>query len=103
MPIVATEAKSQNPGHDNCAPVKFHASQSIVKVNGSPILVVGDTSDGHSCGKPYEHPYHISQIAAGSGIVFINGKPVARQGDQISGCPMPVSVSGGDGLVNISS
>lgn len=104
MPAIATEAKSQQPGHDNCAPTKFTAvQQSIVKVNGSLVLCVGDQAGGHSCGKPYEHPYHIPVIAEGSSIVKINGKPVALDGKALSGCPVPNQVSQGDELVKISN
>lgn len=102
MASVATQAKSQNPGHDNCAPVKFTPQQTFVTVNGSPVLLVGDVSSTHSCGDPYNHAPHTSTIAAGSSIVFINGIPAAREGDAISGCPVPVSVDGGDALMDIA-
>lgn len=47
-----------------------------VKVNGSPVAVVGADVQGHARGL-----HRTSKIAVGSGTVFAQGKAVCRAGD----------------------
>jgi uncharacterized Zn-binding protein involved in type VI secretion len=55
-----------------------------VLINGMPAIVVGDPMAVHVCVvKPF--PAHGSSVAAGSGTVIVEGKPLARIGDAI-GC-----------------
>lgn len=51
------------------------SGQSAVRVNGTPVAVVGDKTlcTGVPCTDP---------IVVGSGIARINGKPIARVGDR---------------------
>lgn len=100
MADIATVATSRQPGHDACAPTNFTASQTIVTVNGSPVLVVGDKAGPHGCD---DHGTHTPVIAQGSTIVSINGQAVSFDGAAISGCPAAIKVTGGDGLVDIGS
>lgn len=102
MPSIATMAKSTEPGHDNCPPTGAASGQDLVTVNGSPVMCISDTFSGHSCGDPFNHPYHVPTIAQGSSVVSVNGKPVSFNGANISGCPVPITVSGGDDLVDVA-
>jgi uncharacterized Zn-binding protein involved in type VI secretion len=51
----------------------IQAAQTLVKVNGKPVAVVGDKI---TCDDT------IDTVVTGSAIVKINGKPVARIGDK---------------------
>lgn len=103
MPPVATLAKSRCSGHDKCAPTQAaSAGQSILKVNGSPAMVIGGTFQTHGCNnKP--HPDHTPIISAGSSILKINGVPVARIGDAVTGniCPGGHVIASGDSILNV--
>jgi len=52
-------------------------TQTLVKIDGIPAAVEGDTCLCTGCGKTAE-------IVSGSSIVKIDGKPVARIGDNTS-------------------
>ena len=101
MPSIATMATSTQPGHDNCPPTPAASGEPLVTINGSPIMCVSHQFQGHSCGHPFNHPYHVPTIAQGSSVVSINGKPVSFDGASISGCPVPIKVQGGDSLVDV--
>ncbi|WP_104401133.1 type VI secretion system PAAR protein [Vibrio penaeicida] len=67
--------------HDGFPPTPVCGASPDVKADGIPIARVGDPLVPHA--KP-KHPPHGRSIAAGSGTVFVNGKPVARSGDAVS-------------------
>jgi uncharacterized Zn-binding protein involved in type VI secretion len=66
-----------------------------VNINGCGAGRVGDHYATHGC---VTHPGHQDVIAAGSGTVFINGRPAARIGDAVS---IGGSVQDGSGNVFI--
>lgn len=98
MPKIATLATSRSNGHDSCPPVPAVEGYEKVKVNGSPILLVGHKMQVHGC---KDHGPHQGTIAQGSALLKVNGIPVAMVGSQISGCPGFTSIASGDSLVNI--
>lgn len=99
MPDIATKDTSKDKGHDSCSQVGvMSTNQTIVTVNGSPVVCVGDTFQKHGCD---DHPPHSPVVAEGSSILSINGKPVAYVGCKLSGCPSPNEITTGDGLIDI--
>lgn len=73
---------------------------SDVNIGGLPAATVGSTADntpphipqGGSFQKP---PANKGQIIMGSGTVFINGQPAARQGDTATTCNDPADLPAG--------
>jgi len=64
-----------------------------------PVSRLGDAGAGHGC-------FPTTNINAGAGSVFVNGKPVARQGDTLEphsgSCPSPPhgrAIAAGSGSV----
>lgn len=58
-----------------------------VSVNDQPAVTVGDTVERHGRGA-----HRSSKMSAGSATVFVNGKPLCREGDSAS-CGHPASGS----------
>lgn len=58
----------------------LNSGSADVITNGRGTVRVGDSTTIHYSGKSK----HSSTQATGSGTVFVNGKPVARTGDQIA-------------------
>ena len=73
------------------------AASPDVSVDGIPAVRKGDAYAPHGC--PAGHaPPHGRNLSAGSGTVFINGKPAGRVGDAIS---CGGSAAAGSGTVSI--
>ena len=70
-----------NTGHDSCAPVPLSTASNNVLVNGKGAGRQGDSYASHGCDV---HPGHSGSVSAGSGTVFVNGRPFARIGDTVS-------------------
>ena len=68
----ATRQSDCCTGHDACPPVPLVECSPDVIINGLGAGRVGDHYAAHGC---VAHPGHQDVIAAGSGTVFINGKP----------------------------
>lgn len=68
-------------GHGCWPPRQGINASPNVRVNGIPVHRVGDGWLIHCC--PNDG-CHAGVVAAGSGSVFINGRPAARIGDAIS-------------------
>ena len=84
-------------GHDSCPPVPIVGNVSgNVKINGRPCAYVGSVFAPHGC---EDHVTHSGRVSSGSGTVFVNGKPIARQGDSVS---CGGTISGCSGNVNAS-
>lgn len=70
--------------HDHCYPVhKTIEASPDVLAEGFRMVRVGDAvaQHGGSCSK--HRPPHGAKVAAGSASVFVNGKPLAREGDTV--------------------
>ncbi len=70
----------QCTGHGGFPPRPSTSAQSLVKVNGIPLLVVGSTFASHKSGKKS----HGGTLAAGSTLAKIDGVPLARIGDPVA-------------------
>ena len=68
------------------------SGNTSVEINGIPVVCVGDSFATHGCPTC---PPHGRALAAGSGSVFIGGKPVGRVGDPID-CGGTVSTGSED-------
>lgn len=69
MPAIQTRE-----GAISCGDTHAAAPGRRVFVDGRPVVVLGDLSQGHGCFPP-------SPAVEGSGGVFVNGIPVVRAGD----------------------
>jgi len=95
MPIVAVKGLSMSTGHDLCPPTIGITGDSLVFVNGRPVMRLGDLFAEHGCP---DHPVHEQPIADASKLCFTNGIPIARVTDPIA-CGGEVAT--GDPLVDI--
>ena len=99
MPIIAVIG-SMSTGHDACAPVPAITGSSLMRVNGKPVVLVGDKFDTHGCPS---HSPHNGIVTQGSSLMRVEGRAVARIGDTIGGggCPGSHKIATGDALMNI--
>ena len=102
MPNIVTQTTGLTNGHDGCAPVSPTSASSLLTVNGSGVVCVGDSFAVHSNGESY--PPHTGIVTTGSSLVSVDGKPVALVGSVVgSACPSSHVIVKGDDLVNIAS
>jgi uncharacterized Zn-binding protein involved in type VI secretion len=71
-----------------------------VNVMGKPAATVGSTATNQPAHIPIGGPFakpptNRGQVITGSGTVFINGKPAARNGDTALTCNDPVDLPNG--------
>jgi len=66
-------------GVDSAGGTILGGGQTLVKVNGTPIAVVGDAVAPHG-----KSPHRSAKMVSGSAIMKINGIPVCRAGDSAS-------------------
>lgn len=99
MHDIATVATGKSNGHDLCSPVYPAEGVDYVLVNDSPVCVVGNKMQPHGC---IVHPSHQGVISTGSGIMFIDDKPVAFVTSEID-CQAESQIVQGDSLVQIES
>jgi uncharacterized Zn-binding protein involved in type VI secretion len=78
-------------GHGCFPPRANDEASSDVFVNGIGAHRVGDHWVVHCCGPSC----HDSNMAQGSGTVFVNGKPLARIGDNVA-CGSAAAVGSGN-------
>lgn len=67
-------------GVDCFPPRKSIGGSPNVFANSKKVHRKGDSWDEHCCGKPC----HAGVLAAGSGSVYVNGKPIGRVDDPVS-------------------
>ena len=94
---IATLATSVSTGHNGCPAVGAEEGCPHVKVNGSPVLLVGHKLKPHGSDS---YGTHQGVIGSGSTILKVNGIPVAMVGSTIDGCN-DSTIATGDSLVNI--
>ena len=86
MPPVARKT-DPSTGHPPCwsVPQSPTSSAGTVKANSILVLRAGDgySPHPHTCPPPHPPP-HPGAVASGSGSVFAEGKPLARQGDSVT-------------------
>lgn len=66
-------------GLDSAGGPHLGGGQSILTVNGQPVVVVGDPVTPHG-----ESSHAAAVMEEGSSIVTVNGIPVCREGDKAS-------------------
>lgn len=81
MPAV-TRKGDNCTGHGCWPPRPSTGASPNVFVNGIAVHRQGDAWAAHTC--PTIPETHASVLAAGSGTVFVNSKPIARIGDPVA-------------------
>lgn len=79
MPGVA-RLNDQCTGHGCFSPRPIVSASGNVNINGRGAARLTDALAVHCCGPSC----HDGKIAVGSGTVFVNGKPLARIGDDVN-------------------
>ena len=83
MPAVTRFGDSSTTGHGCSGTTTVAGPSTNVKCNSKGVERKGDPTAGHTipAGSPPVCVPHAAFINAGSGTVFVNGKPIARVGD----------------------
>ena len=83
MPAVTRFGDSSTTGHGCSGTTTVAGPSTNVKCNSKGVERKGDPTAGHTipAGSPPVCIPHAAFINAGSGTVFVNGKPIARVAD----------------------
>lgn len=83
MPAVARQGDTISTGHGCDGVTTLTGPSGDVFANGIGIERQGDPTVSHRFGGRNCSAQHVVSIAAGSGTVFVNNKPIARIGDSV--------------------